>query len=188
MDRWQFMKNSLEAGGRGGPDSSRKPYRSRIIVVGARRDARKLLKRMHADASRPLTIVGFVDAGHDQTSSPKLRGRHLPVHPEADPVPVVGGLDRLRELVDRTRATDVLVAVPEKPKSQPLSRVAHLNKSNVKVHWVPVDAERLDLASLPLSRSGEHGGHRPGSRVPRWLLADSWWGSADRRARGQASR
>ena len=154
------MKNSLELGGRDDPDRNRGFSRSRIILVGARRDARKLLQQMRQDPARELMIVGFVDAGHQQASGPKLRGRHLAVHPHADPVPVVGGLDRLHELVDRTRATDVVVAVPHKPRRHPVTRLSHFTKSDVKVHWVPVDAERLDLAALPLRRQSteQHGG------------------------------
>ena len=173
------MKNSLKLGGRDDPEMSRGFSRSRIILVGARRDARKLLQQMRKGPGRGMMIVGFVDAGHQQTSSPKLRGRHLAVHPQADPVPVVGGLDRLHELVDRTRATDVVVAVPHKPRWHPLTRLAHFTKSDVTVHWVPVDAERLDLASLPLRRAELQANN--GSQ--RWSLAASRWLSPVSRAR-----
>src|SRR5208337_216564 len=166
------MKDSLELGGRDDPEMSRGFSRSRIILVGARRDARKLLQQMRKGPGRGMMIVGFVDAGHQQTSSPKLRGRHLAVHPQADPVPVVGGLDRLHELVNRTRATDVVVAVPHKPRRHPLPRSHHFTKSDVKVHWVRVDAERLDLASLPLRRAEEP---PPKLVPPGWTRAASRW-------------
>jgi exopolysaccharide biosynthesis polyprenyl glycosylphosphotransferase len=172
-DRWQFMKDSLEPGVRENPENSRGFSRSRIILVGARRDARRLLQQMRKDPGRGMMIVGFVDAGHQQTSSPKFRGRHLAVHPQADPVPVVGGLDRLHELVDRTRATDVVVAMTRETKRPPLTRLSHFTKSDVKVHWVPIDGQRLDLASLPLRRAAEDLKARVGSQD--WFRAASPW-------------
>jgi len=168
------MKNSLEFGGRDEPGIIRGFARSRIILVGARRDARKLLQQMRKGPGRGMLIVGFVDAGHHQTSSPRLRGRHLAVHPQTDPVPVVGGLDRLHELVNRTRATDVVVAVPQKPRRHLLPRVVQFtksNKSNVKVHWVPVDADRLDLAKLALRPAAEDQPAK--TRSGRWSQARS---------------
>jgi len=167
------MKDSLELGGRDDPEMSRGFSRSRIILVGARRDARKLLQQMRKGPGRGMMIVGFVDASHQQTSSPKLRGRHLAVHPQADPVPVVGGLDRLHELVNRTRATDVVVAVPDNPRGHPLTRVAQFTKSDVKVHWVPVDTVRLDLGSLPLRPTSEY--QRSKTRSRRWWQAGLRW-------------
>ena len=143
MDRWQFMNDSLE---HAEPERSRRGSlarrRNRIILVGARRDARKLLHHLDRASRRGMTIVGFVDAGHHRLSRPRLRGRHLAVHPRTDPVPVLGGLDRLDELVDRTRATDLVVAVPEKPRRHLLPRLAKFTKSDVTVHWVPVDGQR----------------------------------------------
>ncbi len=175
------MKNSLEPGVRNNPDLSRGFPRSRIILVGARRDARKLLQQMRKDPGGGIRVVGFVDAGHQQASTPKFRGRHLAVHPEADPVPVVGGLDRLRELVDRTQATDVVVAVPHKSRRHPLTRLSHFTKTDVKVHWVPVDSEQLDLAALPLRRDVEQ--QKASRRSSRWAQAAVRWLSPVSRAR-----
>ena len=83
------------------PSQDVDPARNRIILVGARRDARKLLHHLDRASREGMTIVGFVDAGHHHLSKPRSRGRHLAVHPRAEPVPVLGGLDRLDEAVDR---------------------------------------------------------------------------------------
>ncbi|MGC8640479.1 MAG: sugar transferase [Isosphaeraceae bacterium] len=131
------------------PNRARARARNRIILVGARRDARKLLDRLETATTRGLTIVGFVDAGHHPLSKPRLRGRQLAVHPGTQPVPVLGGLDRLDEAVNRTRATDVVVAVPRRPRRHLLPGLAKFTRSHVKVHWVPVDGDRLE--SVPLS-------------------------------------
>ena len=78
------MKNSLELGGRDDPEISRGFSRSRIILVGARRDARKLLQQMCKGPSR-MMIVGFVDAGHQPTCRPKLI---VTGSPSVDPFPL----------------------------------------------------------------------------------------------------
>lgn len=124
---------------------------NRIILVGARRDARKLFYHVDRASRRGMTIVGFVDAGHHHLSRPRSRGRHLPVHPRTDPVPVLGGLDRLDEAVDRMRATDLFVAIPQHPRRHLLPRLAKFTKSHVMVHWVAVDGNR----TLPVTVSDQ---------------------------------
>ena len=140
------MKDSLEFTGRAQPTSPvRGAARNRIILVGARRDARKLLQQLDKGPGRGMTIVGFIDAGHLHASRPRARGRHLAIHPRMDPVPVLGGLDSLDELVDRARATDVVVAVSHRPGRHLRPRLAKFTKSHVTVHWVTVDADRVNL-------------------------------------------
>ena len=56
-------------------------------------------------------IVGFVAAGHGRFSGPRPLNRQIALHPQTDPVPVLGSIDRLNELVDRVRATHLVVAV-----------------------------------------------------------------------------
>jgi undecaprenyl-phosphate glucose phosphotransferase len=165
MDRWQFMKNPLEIATKDRSEAVREASRNRILLVGARRDARKLLQRLKGESGPGITFVGFVDAGHHVTSKPRLCGRHLAVHARTDPLPVLGGLDRLDELVDRTRATDVIVALPHKPTRHLRPRLAEFTKSDVTVHWVRPDHGRLDLTSLPLRpRPGDIGYPAGGGR------------------------
>ena len=76
------------------------------------------------------------------------RIRHFPLHPQTEPVPVLGHIDRLDELVDRARATHVVVAVSSDSGTSLRPRVDLLTNSEVSVHWVAVDAGRLDLGSL----------------------------------------
>ncbi len=77
---------------------------------------RRLIRRL---GDRPWSgppIVGFVDAGHGRSASlAASHRRHLALHPQTDPVPVLGSIDHLDELVDRARATHVVVAVSGKP-------------------------------------------------------------------------
>jgi exopolysaccharide biosynthesis polyprenyl glycosylphosphotransferase len=120
-----------------------------------------------------MPIVGFVDAGHTGLSGPlgRGRGRQLAVHPQADPVPILGGLDRLDELVDRSGATHVVVAVPGRPARRLRPQLAYMSNSSVRVHWVTDEATRV---------SGQRGHHHPAwsSHRPPWRLR---WGRAAKR-------
>jgi len=134
--------------GQAASSSDPAPLRSRVVLVGARRDARRLIRNLGQKPWSGLPIVGFVDAGHARASSLRPRSRHLALHPQTDPVPVLGSIDRLDELLDRARATHVVVAVSATRDVNARSHVAQLNNSDVAVHWVLVDSGRLDLATL----------------------------------------
>jgi exopolysaccharide biosynthesis polyprenyl glycosylphosphotransferase len=125
----------------------------RIILVGARRAARRLARRLGEQAWVGPHVVGFVDAGHGRASHLRPPSRHLALHPQADPVPVLGSIERLDELVDRARATHVLVAVSHTPEAHKKPHVSQLIKSDVPVHWVSVESGKLDAGTL-VSASG----------------------------------
>ncbi|MFO0952734.1 MAG: sugar transferase [Isosphaeraceae bacterium] len=137
------MNNPLELSG----DARRlsRPTPGRVLIVGARRDSRKLARRLSQGPWAGLHVVGFVDAGHQAYSGGLRRGRHLAVHPQADPVPVLGGVDRLDELVGRARATHVVVAVTGPPARRLRPRIARLRNSSIAVHWVGDEPSALDL-------------------------------------------
>jgi exopolysaccharide biosynthesis polyprenyl glycosylphosphotransferase len=132
----------------GAPPAVASARPSRVVLVGARRDARRLIRRLGERPWSGLPIVGFVDAGHARSSSVLSRSRHLALHPQTDPVPVLGAIDRLDELVDRARATHVVVAVSGKPGVPGRPHLTQLINSEVAVHWVLVDSGRLDLGTL----------------------------------------
>src|SRR5580693_8864291 len=138
MDRWESMNKALELTGR--VLGLSRPDPGRVLIVGARRDRRRLARCLGQGPWAGLPVVGFVDAGHPRYSGRLGRGRHLAVHPQTDPVPVLGGIDRLDELVDRSRATHVVVAISGRPAKRLWPRVAHLRNSDVAVHWVTEDA------------------------------------------------
>jgi exopolysaccharide biosynthesis polyprenyl glycosylphosphotransferase len=169
------MNDSLEIVGTKRSGAVAGASRKRIVLVAARRDARRLLRDMDAG---PVPIIGFIDAGHDHRSSPRLRSRHLAVNPRTAPLPVLGGIDRLDELVDEARATHVVVALSRKPKKHFRPRFDKLAGSRVRVHWVSAASGGLDLAGLDLD--GEHAGgrspfedwSRPIVRLRKWARAD----------------
>jgi exopolysaccharide biosynthesis polyprenyl glycosylphosphotransferase len=156
------------------PSTGRAIPPSRVVLVGARRDARRLVRRLGDRPWSGLPIVGFIDTGHSRSSSLRMRSRHLALHPQTDPVPVLGPIDRLDELVDRARATHVMVAVSSQTGTDLPTRVTQLINSDVAVQWILVDSGPLELGRvLPRSNSPNwslHRGERPRSRfrLPEW--------------------
>ncbi|MFI5458028.1 MAG: sugar transferase [Isosphaerales bacterium] len=142
------MDNPEQSAGQAASSSVPAPLRSRVVLVGGRRDARRLIRSLGQRPWSGLPIVGFVDTGHARSSSLRPRSRHLALHPQTDPIPVLGSIDRLNDLVDRARATHVVVAVSAKQDVHGQPHVPQLIKSDVPVHWVLVDSGRLDLATL----------------------------------------
>jgi exopolysaccharide biosynthesis polyprenyl glycosylphosphotransferase len=137
MDRWERMNNPLELTGR--VLGLSRPEPGRVLIVGARRDRRRLARCLGQGPWAGLPVVGFVDAGHPRYAGRLGRRRQLVVHPRTDPVPVLGDIDRLDELVDRSGATHVVVAISGRPAKRLWPRVAHLRNSDVAVHWVTED-------------------------------------------------
>jgi undecaprenyl-phosphate glucose phosphotransferase len=166
------MDDSQEKAGRGFLKPVQGGSPSRVILVGARRDARRVLQHLDHSQNQELSIVGFVDAAHDQTARPRPRGRHLPVHAHSEPVPVLGGIDRLGELVKRARATHVVVAVSMKPRRHVRPRMAQLTNSHVAVHWVSVEKDRLDIDALQLDP--KPGGRTSIGQDATWALPSLW--------------
>src|SRR4051794_1155644 len=138
MDRWVPMNNPLELTGR--VLGLSRPDTGRVLIVGGRRDRRRLAWCLGQGPWAGLPVVGFVDAGHPRHPGRRRRGRHLAVHPGADPVPVLGGVDRLEELVQSCRATHVVVAISGPPAGRLRPRMAHLGSPEVAVHWVGEEA------------------------------------------------
>ncbi len=173
-DRRRVMHSSPELLGRLPLTTVIAAPRKRVLLVGARRDARRLIRRLGKRPWSGPPIVGFVDAGHSRSSSMRPRRRHFAFHSQADPVPVLGPIERLDELVDQARATHVVVAVSGKSSPHSQHAMTQLINSAVVVHWVLVDSGRLDLDSLaPTPTSTTWLLHSPALphppfRLPRW--------------------
>jgi undecaprenyl-phosphate glucose phosphotransferase len=138
------MNNPLELAGE--VRRLARPVAGRVLIVGARRDRHRLAHCLGQGPWAGLPVVGFVDVGHPRYSGRLGLRRQLAVHPRTDPVPVLGGLDRLDELVDRARATHLVVAVSGSPAGRVRTRLDRLNQSDVAVHWVLDDPSRPDHA------------------------------------------
>jgi len=168
------MDNALDIAGQVAVPTRSAVPPSRVVLVGARRDARRLLRRLGNRPWSGLPIVGYVDTGHSRSSSLRLRSRHLPLHPQTDPVPVLGPIDRLDELVDRARATHVMVAVSGAAGGELPPHVTQLMNSDIAVQCVSVDSGGLDLDAISprvvAPRWSMHPGERPRARfrLPGW--------------------
>ncbi len=138
------MNNPLELSGSAGRLNP--PAPGRVLIIGARRDSRRLARSLSRGPWAGLPVVGFVDAGHPRYKGGIGRGRQLAVHPQTDPVPVLGGIERLDELVGRSRATHLVVALSGRPAQRLRPRMmAHLNNSDIAVHWIGDEPSAQDL-------------------------------------------
>jgi exopolysaccharide biosynthesis polyprenyl glycosylphosphotransferase len=143
--------------GEGSP--SRDPA-GRVLIVGGCRDSRRVARTLRLGTWPDLPVVGFIDAGHSRLSGPLSRGRQVAVHPQAEPVPVVGRIDRLQEWVDRFKATHLVVALNNRSAHRIRRQVEIVSKSNIRVHWINADARRgatdgdpPDVAAISTARS-----------------------------------
>ena len=151
-DRWRSMNSPADILRYLALPSAAAASQTRVLLVAARRDIRRLIDRLANGPWNGPRIVGFIAAGHGRFSGPRPLNRHIALHPQTNPVPVLGSIDRLSELVNRVRATHVVVAVSgnsglrnERP---PVTQVIN---SDVIVQWILVDSGRLDLGSLTTS-------------------------------------
>jgi exopolysaccharide biosynthesis polyprenyl glycosylphosphotransferase len=97
--------------------------------VGGRRRLRRLAQGLVEGPCSGLPVVGFVDHSG--------RGRQVAIHPRTAPVPILGPVANLSELVERTGATDLLVALPGHHRSRRLhQQLVDLAGPSVRVHWI----------------------------------------------------
>ena len=87
------------------------PEKSRVVLLGARRAAKKLIRALRDKPWSGLPIVGFVDAGHPRSSSLGLRSRH-PLHDAAHALR--GSVDAKPDALEvRTGLRDLLDALKD---------------------------------------------------------------------------
>jgi exopolysaccharide biosynthesis polyprenyl glycosylphosphotransferase len=110
-----------------------------------------------------VPVVGLVDLSG--------RGRQLAVHPGSEPVPILGSIDRLAELVDRSGATHLVVALSGRRARRLRPQLCDLASSSVHIHWLTEEEGRPPAppATPP----------RPATLRPPWPL---WWGRLGKRA------
>ena len=116
----------------------------RVVIVGARRDSKRVARRLRGGPWPELPVVGYVDAGHSPYAGSLARSRQLAVHPSTDPIPVLGDLERLPEVLDRLRATHLVVAASGGLARRVQERIGHLVHPDVRVHWIGDKKSRVD--------------------------------------------
>jgi exopolysaccharide biosynthesis polyprenyl glycosylphosphotransferase len=112
-----------------------------LLIVGARRHLRHLARGLDQGPWSSVPVVGFVDLSG--------RGRQLAVHPRSEPVPILGSIDRLAELVDRSGATHLIVALTGRPARRLHPQLCDLANSSVRVHWVTEEEIRPRTRASP---------------------------------------
>jgi undecaprenyl-phosphate glucose phosphotransferase len=133
------MKNPRE----GSQSSPIRVKGGRLLIVGDPRSGRRVARCLGEGSWSGLTVVGFIDAGHNAYQGRRVRsGRQLAVHPQSDPVPVLGQVDRLSEWVDRVGATDLVIALSGRSARRVRSKIEQLSPSDVRVHWVSEPSSR----------------------------------------------
>lgn len=133
---------SIKGSNQGAGDPTRAP--GRVLIVGGRHRLRRLASGLAHSPCFGLPVVGYVDHSG--------RGRLLAVHPRSEPVPILGPVAKLSELVERTGATDLLVAFPGHHRSRRLhDKLVRLAGPSVRVHWID-DAHTVGEASRPSAR------------------------------------
>jgi exopolysaccharide biosynthesis polyprenyl glycosylphosphotransferase len=124
----------------------------RLLLVGEPRRAHRVARRLReAGGAARLPIVGLV--------SRSGRPRQIIVHPGTQPVPVLGRIDRLREVVRRAGATDVIVAARGQTARRLRAEIDNLGGAGagVRVHWVDGDgAGVLDALAPPRGGAAPH--------------------------------
>ncbi|WP_435017379.1 sugar transferase [Tundrisphaera sp. TA3] len=134
------------------------PAGGRLLIVGDRRAGRRVARCFCEGSWSGHTVVGFIDAGHDGYAGRK-GGRQLAVHPQAEPVRVLGQVDRLADWVERVRATDLVVALSGRPASRVRPAIDRIGRRDLRVHWI---------SEVPSARPGE-------SRAPASVREPGSW-------------
>ena len=147
-DRCRPMNNPLELTGR--LAGLARSTTGRVLLIGARRDSRRLAQCLREGPWRGMSVVGFVDAGHGLYRGPRL-GRQFAVNPAADPVPVVGSVAQLGQILDHSKATHLVIAVTGRPAARLRVQIEQFADRNVAIHWIgeeqgPADGPDLDLS------------------------------------------
>ncbi len=145
MDRWTSMQEPpARTGPARPPDSGR-----RLLIVGDRRAGRRVARCLSEGSWTGLTFVGFIDAGHQGYPGRMGGGRQLAVHPQSEPVRVLGRVERLAEWVARVGATDLIVTLSGRPASRVRPQIDHIGRGDVRVHWITEPGERVASGRPP---------------------------------------
>ena len=147
-DRWRSMNSPADILRYLALPSAAATSQTRVVLIAARRDIRRLKDRLANGPWNGPHIVGFIAAGHGRFSGPRPLNRQIALYSQTNPVPVLGSIDRLNELVDRVRATHLVVAVSGNSGLRNRPPVTQVINSDVIVQWILVDSGRLDLGPL----------------------------------------
>jgi FlaA1/EpsC-like NDP-sugar epimerase len=105
-----------------GASSVRDRTGRRCLIVGAGRTGRSMMRELRETAGE--RVLGFVD------DNPRLRRRKI------HGVPVLGTIDELGQLLDRTQPDIVLVTIPDAPRARLDAAVEACSAAGVTCRFV----------------------------------------------------
>jgi exopolysaccharide biosynthesis polyprenyl glycosylphosphotransferase len=115
-------------------------YMQNTVIVGAGEIGQLIARKLLRHGEYGVKLVGFVDA------DPRER------HPEVDHVDILGGIDRLENIVDEHRVERVIFAYSKDAQTDLLELVRRLRDAGVQVDVVPrlfeVIGPRVDIHTV----------------------------------------
>lgn len=100
-------------------------FDSRAIIVGAGHQGQELCKYLQNNDTLTISVIGFADDRSDRT--PKTIGD----------IPVIGGLDKLKNLIQAGEVDQVLVSLPWSAKERLRQIVDSISENPVKIRLAP---------------------------------------------------
>lgn len=100
--------------------------RDRLLMVGSSPIAQSIVQHIRANPQLGYHIVGAVDGATNST-----RGRHVAG------VPIIGRAEDLTTLIDAYDVDEVIIAMPDAPRTDLVDLVAHCQRGRVSIRIFP---------------------------------------------------
>jgi exopolysaccharide biosynthesis polyprenyl glycosylphosphotransferase len=113
-------------------------FMRRVLIVGAGESGRSLLRVVNSMTTPPFIVVGFID------DDPGKRGTQI------DGVLVLGGNDRMLEIVREEMISDLIVAILGSMDGQMFQALLDVQEQGVQITRMPVTYEEL-LQRVPIN-------------------------------------
>ena len=112
--------------------AKRKRDGKNLIIIGAGDCGEKIYREIHDNASLQYNVVGFLDDSQNKI------GRTI------HGIPVLGRIDDIRKFINKTRADEVLIAIPSANSQQMRDIVAKCKESGIRFKTIPGMGELID--------------------------------------------
>ena len=131
-------------------------FRRRVLIVGAGWAGRTIFKALHDHGENLYDLVGFID------DDPEKQGRQVEIDAREDGVPleqpvrlpVLGGRDRLQELIAVHRINMVVLAITRNVSGELLQVITDTLQQGVELTPMPVLYEQL-TGKVPVEHIGD---------------------------------
>lgn len=99
--------------------------RKRLLIIGAGNSGEKIYREIRDNASLDFNIIGFID------DHPSKQGKYI--HGKS----VLGGIEDLKEIVDKTQADELLIAISSATSKQMRKIVAECKETGLPYKTIP---------------------------------------------------